>query len=79
MRLTKDDIEPFNGSNYGTWSQQVRFKLMEKGLWNFVDQAPLECKRLVNGDHVTLETEESDSYQARVTVEVRERTSVHSA
>lgn len=72
MRLNKE-IAPFDGTNYGIWSHQVKFRLMEKGLWKLVDEAPLECKISIIGEERTLETEESASYQHRVTEEVRDK------
>ena len=92
MRLNdeKDQgIPMLDGTNYGPWSAAIRFKLMSKGFWGTVVDAPLEFKVIRSdgegGDEeeddgeasgveaeTIVETEESQSYRARVTDKVRE-------
>ena len=51
----------FDGTNYSEWSSQIKFRLMEKGLWNHVTQEPLKRK----------EAEADADFKKRVTVAMK--------
>lgn len=47
MPKVKDEkVEMFDGSNYNSWSSDIKFLLMEKGLWEYcTDKSPLLKKK----------------------------------
>ena len=44
----KSLIEPFDGNDFHTWQMQVKYALMSKGLWPFINGT-----RQVDDDHAS--------------------------
>lgn len=75
MRLTDietvQNIVSFDGTNYAEWSTQVKFRLMERGLWTHIADAPLKPQKYKEGEVMKMETKESERYKKRVTANLK--------
>lgn len=76
MRLNEsetmnDRLLKFDGTNYAEWSGQLRFRLMEKGLWSHITDAPLKPQSYEEEGVWKTETADSQRYKSRVTSEVK--------
>jgi hypothetical protein len=58
---TQEIVTKFDGTNYSEWSSQIKFRLMEKGLWNHVTEDPLTKKG----------SESAEDFKKRVTAAVK--------